>query len=142
MTTKQRVLTLAAFLCVTLVFVFTVTAASAPPYGMVPFSVGVISSTADQDILSAPGSDMRWVVTGFGYNVLVEEADATVVIKDKAGTAVSIGEFAPESQGFGIYYDFGAGIVCSINSGVTVDFSGSTADCYIYVNAYKERAEG
>jgi hypothetical protein len=92
----------------------------------------------DQDILSAPGANYRWVVTGLNWNVLVEEADATVLVKDKAGTPVEICEFAPETQGFGQYVDFGEGVQCSQNSGVTVDFSGSTADVWIAINAYKE----
>ena len=140
MTTKQRFMLLGAFTAIALMASLVVSAASAPPYGMVPFEVGIISSTADQDILGAPGADIRWVITGWGYNTLVEEADELVTIKDKAGTPVSIAEFAPETQGFGVYYDLGAGIPCSVNSGVTVDFGASTADCYIYVNAYKERA--
>ena len=142
MTTKQRFMILGAFVFVALMSTLVVTAATAPKYGGLPFEVGIVSSTADQDILGAPGSNMRWVVTGLGYNVLVEEADKLVIIEDKAGTPVSIAEFAPEAQGTGVYYDFGQGVVCSINSGVTVDFTSTTADCYIYVTAYKERAEG
>ncbi len=142
MTIKQKFLLFTALLVMSLCVTFVATGATAPKYGAMPYEVGIISSTADQDILAAPGANMRWVITGFGYNVLVEDADSTVDIEDKAGTPVTISEFAPETQGFGVYYDFGEGIACSINSGVTVDFSGSTADCYIYVKGYKERAEG
>ena len=114
---------------------------TAPPYGMFPFSAATVSSTADQDILAAPGADMRWVVTGVAWNVLVEEADALVLVEDKASTAVNICEFAPETQGFGQYIDFESGIICSQNSGVQVDLSGSTADVWVMVTAYKERMQ-
>lgn len=122
-------------------FVPTAEAQSAPGFHRFPADVGIISSTADQDILAAPGSTQRWVITSLQYNVLVEESDATVTVEDKAGTPIDICEFAPETQGFGVLYDFGEGIECSQNSGVTVDFSGSTADCWIAVTAYKERVE-
>jgi len=112
-----------------------------PDYGTFPWECAYVSSTADQDILSAPGANKQWVITGLMYNVLVEEADATVDVEDKAGTPVEICEFAPEVQGFGVYYDFGQGIVCSTNSGVTVDLSGSTADVWIRINAYKQYSE-
>ena len=142
MTTKQRFMILGAVIVIALTASLVATGASPPKYGAMPFEVGIVSSTVDQDILGAPGSNMRWVVTGLGYNILVEAADTKFTVKDKAGTAVDIAEISSESQGFGVYYDYGAGIVCSINSGVTVDFSASTADVYIYVTAYKERAEG
>lgn len=109
-----------------------------PTYGTFPYDVGIVSSTADQDILAAPGSNKRWVVTGIAWNVLVEEANATVTVEDKANTAVNITEFAPEVQGWGMYIDFGAGIPCTTNSGVQVDLSGSTADVWVAVNAYQE----
>ena len=142
MTLKQKGAFISALIVtVVIMSTFVATSSTAPPYGRVPFTVGIVSSTVDQDILAAPGANKRWVITGYGYNVLVEEADKLVTIKDKAGTAVEIAEFAPEVQGMGVYYDLGAGITCSINSGVTVDLPG-TADCYIYVTAYKERAEG
>jgi hypothetical protein len=116
-------------------------AADNPEYGTFPFESAYVSSTADQTILSAPGTGRQWVVTGISYNVLVEEANATVLIKDDAGTAIQVCEFAPETQGFGVHYDFGTGVPCSTNSAVKVDLSGSTADVWIRVDAYKQDAD-
>ena len=135
------VLTVVGFLVGFSIVPLPTQAQTPPKYGMLPFTTGLVSSTADQDILAAPGTAFRWRVTSLSYNVLVEEADATVVIEDAAGTPVPICEFAPETQGASGYFDFEEGIACSQNSAVTVDFSGSTADCWIVVTAYKERVQ-
>ena len=113
-------------------------AQSAPSYGTYPTTVATSSSTADVDILAAPGANYRWVVTNVNYNILVEEADKLVVIEDEAGTPVNIAEFAPEVQGTPGTFFYGEGIECSVNSAVQVDVTSTTADIWVSVTAYKE----
>ena len=129
-----------------------------PRYGTFPYTVAVTSSTGDMEALAAPGADMRWVVTGVGWNILVEEADKLVRITDMSGcvtfggavtgqTTVAIAEFAPETQGFGQWIDLGEGIPCATNSAVMVDLTSAdtgalgTADVYVVVTGYKERTQ-
>lgn len=135
------IISVAAFFCGSLIGTSPLQANTAPNYGIMPFEVAFFSSTVDGDILAAPGTDKRWVVSGIAWNVLVEEADATVVVQDKAGTAQHVLEFAPETQGWGSYIDFEQGVKCHQNSGVEVDLSGQTADVWVMVTAYIERME-
>ena len=148
---RGAVIFVAAFMCFRMIAPIPTLAQATPSYGTFPYSVGYISSTAGGEILAAPGTDKRWVITGVNYGILVGEASKLINILDHSGstpagattgaTSVAICEFAPTTSGYGQWIDFGTGIPCATNSAVMVENTGTTADVWISVNAYVERTE-
>lgn len=118
----------------------TAYASDGPAYGMLPFdSAYATQSTADQTLLSAPGTDRAWRVTGFWYHVATAEANANVLLEDAAGTATVLCSIPLDTKGSECYISFEEGILCHTNSAVQVDFSGSTGEAAFIVNGYQER---
>jgi len=111
-----------------------------PEWGKLTFdSAYAVQSTADQTLLAAPGTNYSWVVTSVWFCVTTTEANANVQIEDAAGTpvvAVSIPLDAALAGMSDMIY-FGDGVICSTNSAVQVDFSGSTGEASFVINAYK-----
>lgn len=148
-----------ALLVVALLFVLSfsscstpVQAQDSPPYGTFSYSTATFSgvpSTVAEELLAAPGTGYRWVITGVNRETLVAEASKAIQILDHSGstpagattgaTSVAICEFAPTTAGQSAYHDFGTGIACATNSAVMIEgITCSTADVWIQINAYKE----
>lgn len=132
---------LPTILCVILLLLFSLPAMAAGPYyQQYPETINSLVTTADTDLLSAPGANYYWYVTGLGWSVLTVETAGTATVTDKAGTPVHIHSIPLDSIiGGSQFMPFSEGIMCSANSGVQVDFSGSTGELSIFIIAYKRQ---
>lgn len=131
-----------AFMCFRMIAPTPMLAQDTPPYGTFPFeSAYAAQSTADQTLLAAPGSDKAWLITGVWYHVTTAEANANVQVEDAAGTPVVAISIPLDTAGAVCYVPFGSGVMCSTNSAVQVDFSGSTGEAAFVINAYQERTQ-
>lgn len=117
------------------------TGASPPSYMQFPSTSATITSTVDQEILGAPGANTVWKVTSLGWSINVDETSGTITIEDAAGTPLEVFTLSSNIDGSSGYIEFGEGFVCSVNSAVMVDFSGSTADACITIVAHRMRTK-
>jgi len=119
-----------------------VLADAAPPYGTFPTTTSSFTaSTADQTLLAAPGSDMAWRVTSVYWEITTAEANGIATIEDAAGTPVKVLYIPLDTKGSTMQVFLGDGVLCSQNSAVQVDFSGSTGEAVFSIVGHKERVE-
>jgi hypothetical protein len=134
------VLITVGFFCATILTPIPTIATGDAPYGMFPYdSAYAAQSTADQTLLAAPGTDRAWRVTGVWYHITTAEANANVQVEDAAGTPIVMISIPLDTKGSESFISFGTGVLCSTNSAVQVDFSGSTGEAAFVINAHQER---
>lgn len=109
-----------------------------PEWGKQTFSSAyVATTTADCEILAAPGSNYSWVLTSMWYGISTVEADGAFQIEDGAGTPIVAISVPTDTVTPGVMVFFGDGIVGGTNKEWQVDFSGSTAEAAFVLNCYR-----
>jgi|SRR3990172_5064878 len=110
--------------------------------GVFPFtsvSAEFADTTVATELLPAPGAGWDWWVQSVTCNVTDADAGQTITIQDDAGTPVNIAVFSVNALSNFIPIDFDRGIQCSQNSGVMLEFSGSSTAVWLNITAHKER---
>ena len=114
----------------------------APPYTAhrhASVSASYADTTVSTELLRAPGAGYDWWIEKINISVLDNEAAETIIIEDAAGTAVNVAEYSVAIAGNSVTFDFGRGVMCSTNSAVNLEFTGTSTEVFLNVTAHTEK---